>query len=80
MEEEKQASEERSNETLKKRHQQLMLSGLPQLFNQLRLIFQSCNRTVIPHNELISKVLSSNPETTDQGTCPLCQISGYPLC
>jgi hypothetical protein len=80
MEEEKKASEERSNETLKQRRQQLMLSGLPQLFNQLRLIFQSCNRTVIPHNELISKVLSSNPETTDQGTCPVCQISGYPLC
>ncbi|CAM6011042.1 unnamed protein product [Sphagnum balticum] len=67
MEEEKKASEERSNGTLKQRRQQLMLSGLPQLFNQLRLIFQSCNRTVIPHNELISKVLSSNPETTDQG-------------
>jgi len=33
----------------------------------------------MPHNELISKVLSSNAVTTDQDKDPLCQIKLVPM-
>lgn len=43
------------------------MSGVPKLFNQLRLIFQSLNRTVLPEHELIKTILTSHPEITDKG-------------
>ncbi|KAI5067241.1 hypothetical protein GOP47_0017769 [Adiantum capillus-veneris] len=51
----------------KKRRRQQMIAGLPKLFNNVRLVFQSGNRTVLTRKDLTKMVLSSHPDITDQG-------------
>ena len=45
-----------------------MIAGLPKLFNAVRLIFQSANKTVFTCKDLTRMVLSAHPEIIDQGT------------
>ncbi|KAG0608111.1 hypothetical protein M758_8G079000 [Ceratodon purpureus] len=66
MKEEMKVAEEKSKDVAGIRHRQQMMAGLPHLFNQLRLIFQSSNKSVFPYRELLSKVVSSNTEITDK--------------
>ena len=66
MKEELKVAEERSKDIAGLRRRQQMMAGLPHLFNQLRLIIQSSNKSVFPYNELLSKVVSSNTELTDR--------------
>lgn len=66
MKEEVRVAEEKSKDVVGIRHRQQMVAGLPHLFNQLRLIFQSSNKSVFPYQELLSKVVSSNTEMTDR--------------
>ena len=66
MKEELKVAEERSKDIAGLRRRQQMMAGLPHLFNQLRLIFQSSNKSVFPYKELLSKVVSSNTELTDR--------------
>ncbi|KAH6559634.1 hypothetical protein KP509_1Z001200 [Ceratopteris richardii] len=50
----------------KARRRQQLVAGLPKLFNNVRLIFQSESRTVIACRDLTKMVLSSLPDVTDQ--------------
>ena len=66
IDEENRVSVEQSTESVALRRKQQMMAGLPQLVNQLRMIFQSSGRSVFPYKELLSQVLSSNTEMTDR--------------
>lgn len=66
IDEENRVSVEQSTESVALRRKQQMMAGLPQLVNQLRMIFQSSGRSVFPYKELMSQVLSSNTEMTDR--------------
>ena len=66
MKEELKVAEEKSKDIVGLRQRQQMMAGLPHLFNQLRLIFQSSNKSVFPYRELLSKLLSSNTVITDR--------------
>ncbi|MCO5571474.1 hypothetical protein L7F22_025214 [Adiantum nelumboides] len=64
--EKKQLQDLQSGVAEKRRRQQLV-AGLPKLFNMVRLIFQSGNRSVFTCKDLTKMVLSSHPDITDQG-------------
>ncbi|MCO5601772.1 hypothetical protein L7F22_055897 [Adiantum nelumboides] len=64
--ERKQVQDLQSGVAEKRRRQQLV-AGLPKLFNMVRLIFQSGNRSVFTCKDLTKMVLSSHPDITDQG-------------
>ncbi|CAM6095560.1 unnamed protein product [Calypogeia fissa] len=66
-EKERKIKDDNSKELAKQRRRQQMMSGVPKLFNQLRLIFQSLNRSVLPEHELIKTLVASHPEITDRG-------------
>lgn len=66
MKEELKVAEEKNKDTAGIRRRRQMMAGLPHLFNQLRLIFQSSNKSVFPYRELLSKVISSNIDLTDR--------------
>ncbi|KAJ7566949.1 hypothetical protein O6H91_02G124900 [Diphasiastrum complanatum] len=65
-EKEKMIYEQEKGNVAHSRRRQQMLAGLPQLFNMLRVTFQSQNRSVMTHKELIRKILSSYNDITDQ--------------
>lgn len=66
MKEELRVAEENRSDVLALRRYRQMKAGLPHLFDQLRMIFQSSNKSVFPYKELLSKLVSSNTEMTDQ--------------
>ena len=49
------------------RRRKQMIAGLPRLFNAVRLIFQSANRTVFTCKDLTRMVVSAHPDIIDQG-------------
>jgi hypothetical protein len=57
-----------------------MIAGLPKLFNAVRLIFQSANKTVFTCKDLTRMVVSAHPDITDQGrgVCFLVLIYAFP--
>ncbi|XP_073386415.1 uncharacterized protein [Physcomitrium patens] len=59
------AEENRDDVVALRRHQQ-MKAGITLLFDQLRLIVQSSNKSVFPCKKLLSKLVSSNTEMTDR--------------
>ncbi|KAG6547866.1 hypothetical protein Mapa_010686 [Marchantia paleacea] len=66
-EKERKINDENTKELMVRKRRQQMMAGLPKMFNQLRLIFQSLKRSVLPRNELIRNVLSTNADITDRG-------------
>ncbi|KAL3691208.1 hypothetical protein R1sor_004859 [Riccia sorocarpa] len=65
-EKERKMKDENTKELMLQKKRQQVLASLPKMFNQLRLIFQSMKRTVLPRSELIKNVLSTNPDITDR--------------
>ncbi|XP_024356720.1 uncharacterized protein [Physcomitrium patens] len=66
IKEELRVAEEKSSDVVAVRRRQQMMAGLPNLFNQLCLIFQSSNKSVFPYKDLLAKIVSSNTEMTDR--------------
>ncbi|KAL3697503.1 hypothetical protein R1sor_011579 [Riccia sorocarpa] len=65
-EKERKMKDENTKELMLQKKRQQVLASLPKMFNQLRWIFQSMKRTVLPRSELIKNVLSTNPDITDR--------------
>ena len=57
-----------------------MIAGLPRLFNAVRLIFQSANRTVFTCKDLTRMVVSAHPDIIDQGRVSICLYSTHFVC
>ncbi|KAL2622738.1 hypothetical protein R1flu_002943 [Riccia fluitans] len=66
MEKEMKIKSESTKELMLQKKRQQTLASLPKMFNQLRMIFQSMKRSVLPRNELIKNVLSTNADITDR--------------
>ena len=54
---------------------QKLISCLPSTFDIIYLIYQSRQRTVLTKQELIHKIIESNPKIVDKGKCELCFLS-----
>lgn len=66
MREELRVAEENRDDVVALRRHQQMKAGITLLFDQLRLIVQSSNKSVFPCKKLLSKLVSSNTEMTDR--------------
>lgn len=46
-----------------------LIASLPSIFDIIFLIYQSRQRTVMTKQELIHKIIASNPKIVDRGMC-----------
>lgn len=74
-EKEKRALEEKETGFADQVKRQKLIASLPSTFDIILLIYQSRQRCVMTKQELIHKIIASNPKIVGRGKCELCFLS-----